>query len=74
MKENLPICLYCGSPRDGKLLPKVKKKWRTLPWKTIMAALSWEDVQNCSQKDLKTGKRNVGKRKKVGKEDMKGLR
>lgn len=69
MKENIPICLYGDNPRDGKLLPKVKQKETALPWKT----LSWEDVQNCSQKDLKTGKQNVGKIE-VGKEDMKGFR
>lgn len=63
MKDNIPICLYGESTRDGKLLPKVKQKGRTLPWKNIMAALSREDVQNCSQKALKTGKRNVGEKK-----------
>lgn len=61
MKESIPICLYDDSPRDGKWLPKVKQKGRTLPWKNIMAALSWEDVQNCAWKDLKTSKWNVEK-------------
>lgn len=53
MKENILICLYGDSPRDGKLLPKVKLEGRTLPWKDTAAALSWEDVQKCARKDLK---------------------
>lgn len=56
MKENIPICLYGDSPRNGKLLPKVKQEGRTLPWKNIMAALSLKYVQDCARKDLKTGK------------------
>lgn len=31
MKENIPICLYGDRSRDGKFLPKVKQKRRTLP-------------------------------------------
>lgn len=54
--ESEHICLYGNRSRDEKLLPKVKEKRRTLPWKNIVAVLSREDVQNWAQKDLKTGK------------------
>lgn len=56
MEENIAICLYGDSPRDSKILPKVKQKGRILSWRNILAALSWEDVQNYAWKDLKTGK------------------
>lgn len=70
MKENILICLYGDSPRDGKLLPKVKLEGRTLPWKDTAAALSWEDIQKCARKDLKQVNEMWEKK---GKEDMKGF-